>query len=222
MTPCWPRHQRLWALVEPRLPAGELAHDGHHVQRVTSWCMRLAPEAGADIELAGATGLVHDLVFVPKDSAERATGGERSAAAAPAVLAEAGYHPNEIAAVAEAVRTSSWSRGLAPTGPLGRVLQDADRLDAIGALGVLRTAACGQFMSRPERPGRFYDPGDPLHLSDRPLDDRTQVLDHLFAKLLTLSDGMHTATAKAEAARRHAWMQAFLGQLASELAGELA
>ena len=219
MTLALPRHLRLWALVEPRLPAGELAHDGHHVLRVTAWCMRLAPEAGADAELAGATGLVHDLVFVPKDSAERASGGERSAAAAPAVLADAGYRPNEIAEIAEAVRTSSWSRGLQPTGPLGRVLQDADRLDAIGALGVLRTAACGQFMSRPDRPGRFYHPGDPLHRGDRPLDDRTQVVDHLFAKLLKLADGMHTATAKTEAAARHAWMQGFLTQLGHELRG---
>jgi len=212
-----PRLLRLHALVLPSLPAGELAHDVLHLERVTRWAMRLAPEAGVDIELAGATALVHDLVFVPKDGADRATGGERSAAAAPAVLAAAGFAAEEIALITEAVRTSSWSRGLAPTGPLGRVLHDADRLDAIGALGLLRTVACGQFMSRPGRPGRFYDPADPLAHDGRALDDRRQCLDHLPAKLLKLAAGMHTQTAQLEAARRHAFLLAFLTQIEAEL-----
>ena len=214
----FPRHARLAALALPRCPAGELAHDAEHVLRVHTWALRLAPEAGADPDLAGAAALVHDLVFVPKDGADRATGGERSAAAAPAVLAEAGYDPTEIAVIAEAVRTSSWSRGLAPTCPEGAVLQDADRLDALGAIGLLRTAACGQHMSRPDRPGRFYDPEDPLATGGRTLDDRRQVVDHLPAKLLRLAAGMHTPTAQAEAARRHAWLAAFTAELAAELA----
>ncbi len=211
------RHRALWPLVVERLPPAELAHDALHLRRVYRWAVRLAPEAGADADLAGATALVHDLHFVPKDSAERATGGERSAAAAPVVLAAAGYDPKECAAIAEAVRTSSWSRGLAPTNPLGVVLQDADRLDAIGAVGLLRTAACGQFMSRADRPGRFYDPQDPLRATDRPLDDRTQAVDHLFAKLLKLSAGMHLPSAQAEARRRHAWLEGFLNELGDEL-----
>ena len=218
--PACARHAALWPLVIARLPAGELAHDAEHLRRVHHWAMRLAPSAGADFDLAGATALVHDLVFVPKDAADRAQGGERSAAAAPAVLAAAGYFPLEIAQIAEAVRTSSWSRGLAPTNALGVVLQDADRLDAIGAIGLLRTAACGQFMSRPEQPGRLYHPTDPLALSGRQLDDRTQVVDHLHAKLLRLVDGMQLPEARVEATRRHAWLRAFLVELNAELNAE--
>ena len=205
-------------LVLPALPAGELAHDHLHLQRVYRWSIRLAPEAAADLDLCGAAALVHDLVFVPKDSAARATGGERSAAAALAVLAQAGYESAEIAVIAEAVRTSSWSRGLAPTNPEGVILQDADRLDALGAVGLLRTAACGQHMSRADRPGRFYDPTDPCAGTPRALDDRTQVVDHLPAKLLRLARGMHTPTAKLEGARRHDYLLEFLGELARELA----
>lgn len=217
MKPTFPRHAALWPLVIARLPPGELAHDGEHLRRVYVWAIRLAPEAEADPDLAGATALVHDLVFVPKDGADRAQGGERSAAAAPAVLTAAGYHADEITAIAEAVRTSSWSRGLAPTNALGIVLQDADRLDAIGAVGLLRTAACGQFMSKPDRPGRLYHPNDPLATSGRVLDDRTQVVDHLHAKLLRLSTGMHLTAARAEADRRHAWLLGFLTELTTEL-----
>ena len=213
----FPRHQHVLELIAESLPPGELAHDREHVLRVYTWAMRLAPEAGADVELAGATALVHDLVFVPKDSPDRAQGGERSAAAAPAVLAAAGYAQGDIAEITEAVRTSSWSRGLSPTNALGVVLQDADRLDALGAIGILRTAACGQYMSTGALPGRFYDPQDPFALRGRPLDDRRQVLDHRPAKLLKLLSGMHLPTARAAAERRHSFLLQFLNELASEL-----
>lgn len=211
------RHRTLWTLVTARLPPAELAHDQYHLARVYAWALRLAPEAGAEVDLAGATALVHDLVFVPKDSTERNQGGERSATAAPTVLTAAGYHPEEIAQIAEAVRTSSWSRGLTPSGPLGILLQDADRLDAIGAIGLLRTAACGQFMSRSECPGRFYDPTDPLATSARALDDRTQVVDHLPAKLLRLAGSMRLPSARAEAQVRQEFLVLFLAQLGHEL-----
>lgn len=212
----FPRHAALAALVEARLPAGELAHDRHHLHRVHAWALRLAPEVAADPDLAGAAALVHDLVFVPKDSDQRAEGGERSAAAAPAVLATAGYSAVEIAQIAGAVRTSSWSRGLPPEGPLGAVLQDADRLDAIGALGLMRNLACAQHMAKPA--SAFYHPDDPLARSGRPLVDKVWATDHVFAKLLRLAEGMHTATARAEAARRHAFLVAWLAELEQELA----
>ncbi len=211
-----PRHAALLALVGPRLPPGELAHDRSHLLRVHSWAMRLAPEAGADCDLAGATALVHDLVFVPKDSAARSEGGERSAAAAPEVLAAAGYGDAEITLIADAVRTSSWSRGLSPGGPLGAVLQDADRLDAIGVFGLMRNLACAQHMAKPGQ-GAFCHPDDPLARGGRALDDKAWATDHLFAKLLKLADGMHTATAREEARRRHGFLLAWLAELEREL-----
>jgi uncharacterized protein len=215
--PAFPRHLPLWRAVECRLPPGELAHDGDHIARVYRWALRLAPEAGAEADLAGATALVHDLAFVPKDSPDRSLGGERSAILAGGVLAEVGYPPMEVAAIAEAVRTSSWSRGLAPTNALGVLLQDADRLDAIGAIGLMRTVACAQFMSRADRPGRFYHGDDPFADGGRVLDDRAQAVDHCHAKLLKLAAGMHLPSARMEARRRHAALEAFLAQLRLEL-----
>lgn len=214
--PRFPRHVALWPLVVARLPPRELAHDRWHLLRVYHWALKLAPEAGADMDLAGAAALVHDLVFIAKDSPERSAGGERSAQAAMPVLATTGYDADAIAAISEAVRTSSWSRGLAPTGPLGIALQDADRLDAIGAVGLMRTIACAQWMATPER-GRFYDADDPFADAGRTLDDKANAIDHLPAKLLKLTAGMHTPTAKSEAERRHRWLQAFLDELKLEL-----
>ena len=163
---------------------------------------------------------MHDLVFVPKDSPDRQYGGERSAAAAPAVLAHAGYDANAIAAVADAVRTSSWSRGLVPTAALGRVLQDADRLDALGAVGLMRNLACAQFMAKLDGTSSFYHPEDPLHRTARGLDDKRYAVDHCFAKLLTLAAGMHTTSARVEADLRSAWLRDFLGQLDHETDGQ--
>jgi uncharacterized protein len=215
--PRFPRHAALWARVEPALPPGELAHDRHHIERVYQWSLRLASEAGADADLSGAAALVHDLALVPKDSPQRPLGGERSAELAGAALGASGYAEAECVAVCGAVRTASWSRGLPPEGPLGVVLQDADRLDAIGALGLMRNLSCAQWMSRPDRPGRFYDPADPFHESPRALDDRRNALDHCFAKLNRLAEGMRLPSARAEAARRHAMMTAFIAELRLEL-----
>ena len=215
--PRFPRHAELWLSVLEQTEEVDLAHDGEHVLRVYRWALRLAPEAGADLDLTGAAALVHDLVNVPKEHRDRPLGSELSAMASRGLLEAANYTALECEAIVEAVRTTSWSRGLAPTSAMGAVLQDADRLDAIGALGIARTFATAQAMSSRGQDSRFYDPEDPLARTGRPLNDRRQPVDHFYAKLLKLSETMHTPSAKAEAARRHARMERFLADLHSEL-----
>ncbi len=217
LAPSFPRHQLLWPQVQAQLPPGELAHDRWHILRVYGWAMRLAGEAAADADLCGAAALVHDLVAVPKDHPDRALGGERSALAAGAVLEAAGYLESERSQVIAAVATSSWSRGLAPTSPIGVVLQDADRLDALGAVGLMRLVACAQWMSRPGRLSAFCHPQDALAMSGRGLDERSYAVDHCFAKLLKLPAGMHLPTARREAAEREAFLRQFLHQLQAEI-----
>ena len=211
------RHQRLWAAVQSNTSCEDLAHDHLHVLRVYNWAIQLAPEVGANPDLTGAAALVHDLVNIPKEHRDRPLGSERSAEASKGLLSEAGYHPDEISLIVEAVRTCSWSRGLAPTNAEGMALQDADRLDAIGAIGIARTFATAQAMSSRGQNGRFYDPEEPLPANGRPLNDRKQPVDHFYAKLLKLSATMHSKTAKREAALRHARMERFLQDLAEEI-----
>ena len=218
----FPRHLALWERVCAATPPGEVAHDMQHVLRVYRWCVRLAPEADAHPDLAGAAGLVHDLVKVDKHLAARPLGGERSARAAEGLLPQVGYSPREVDIIVDAVATHSWSRGLSPRCPEGVVLQDADRLDALGVVGVLRNAAVAQAMATAEptvdgRSRALMHPVDPLFATGRPLADHIWALDHWPEKLLRLRDGMHCPTARAEAARRHAWMEAALQQLSTEL-----
>jgi uncharacterized protein len=144
-------------------------------------------------------------------------GGELSAVAGRALLQDSGFETEEVEEIVEAVRTSSWSRGLPPTTSLGAILQDADRLDAIGALGAARNFACAQEMASRSGTGRLYDPQDPCGRTDRALDDRLNAMDHWMKKLLTLADGMHTPAARAEAAHRHAFLGLFIEELQREL-----
>lgn len=222
LSPDHPRHAALWTQVEPVIDGTDLSHDADHVIRVYVWALRLAPEAGADADLAGAMALVHDLINVPKEDAARALAGTRSAAAAAPLLERAGYHEDEIAQIAQAVASSSWSRGLAPDSPLGQVLQDADRLDAIGAVGIARTFSCAQGIHSRQGTLRLCDPDDALARGERTPDDRRYALDHFMVKLLQLADGMHLPSARAEAKRRHEAMTAYLEAFARESAHALA
>jgi uncharacterized protein len=210
------RHGRLWELIRGDLPGNDLAHDERHVLRVYDTAITLANAENADPDLAGAAALLHDLVEVPKESAERSEASRRSAAAAIPVLERAGYDRDEIPTIAEAVHTCSWSSGLEPTSALGAVLQDADRLDAIGAVGIARTFLTAQAMKSRGAPLALYDTGDPLAREREP-DDRAFALDHFAVKLLRLAEGMHTAAARAEAERRQRVMHAFLEELGREL-----
>ncbi|MBN1947883.1 MAG: HD domain-containing protein [Bradymonadales bacterium] len=213
------RQRRLWEQVEPLLAKGDLAHDILHTERVFRWANRLSMEAGVNSDLAGAAALVHDLVQIPKEDPERSAAGERSADAAAGLLEQAGYRPEEIEEIVQAVRTSSWSSGMEPTSDLGRVLQDADRLDAIGAIGIARAFCTAQSMAHGGQDLGLYDPSDPRGKYGRGSDDRKNALDHFTVKLMGLAGGMHFPGARQEAERRHQTMTTFLEEMVREITG---
>ena len=211
------RHQRLWEQIHTTIDSIDLAHDRQHIFRVYRWALRLAPEANADPDLCGAAALLHDIINIPKESIDRPLGSELSAIEGAKHLPIAGYTEPETATIVDGIRTCSWSKGLEPTNPIGVVLQDADRLDAIGAVGIMRNIACAQAMSSRGKSGTFYHPSDPLGQTTRKLNDKTYAIDHFSIKLLRLCDGMRLATAKIEAQKRHAAMLSFLTDLQREV-----
>lgn len=202
--------------------ATDAAHDVTHLLRVADWTLRLLPdarrEAGEPVEvherlarLGVAAALLHDVVNVPKHSPDRARASERSADVVHALLPSLGFDEAEVALVADAVRDHSYTRGAVPTTPLGRALQDADRLEAVGALGVLRCVATGVHGG-----AALFDPDDPW-AARRALDERRFSIDHFQTKLLRLPGTLLTAAGRDEAARRAAAMVALLAQLGDEL-----
>ena len=207
-----PRLRALFAYVRPRLPA-DPGHDLAHALRVARWAIHLSSDRDNPTVVIAAA-LVHDIVHVPKDAPERANASGLAAQEARRVLPGIGFDGADVDRIAGAVHDHSFSRGATPTTDLGRALQDADRLDALGAIGIFRTVSTGALMN-----ARYFDPDDPW-AEHRALDGLAYTVDHFFVKLLRLPATMHTAAGHAEAQRRAAAMEAFLGQLADEIGVE--
>jgi len=211
----YPRHHLLWAKITH--DEQDLAHDSEHILRVYRWAVQIAADEEVDPDLAGAAALVHDLINTPKESEERALASEKSAKVSASILPLANYSDEEVQQIIEAVRTCSWSRGLKATNKIGEVLQDADRLDSIGAIGIMRNIACAQAMRSRGNVGTFYDSIDPFGKERQTLDDKRYAIDHFTIKLLKLAGSMNTDMAKMEAKRRHRFMLQFLFELAQEI-----
>ena len=205
-----PALSALLAEAKARDHGGDPAHDAAHALRVALWTVRLGG-AEVDPREAVAAALLHDAANPPKNSPERALASARSAALAEARLPALGFGASSVARISAAIRDHSFSRGAAPEDALGRALQDADRLEALGAIGLLRCVSTGVRLG-----GRGFDPEDPW-AERRPLDDGTYAVDHFFTKLLSLPATMRTAAGRAEAEKRAELLQEFLRALGTEL-----
>jgi uncharacterized protein len=154
---------------------------------------------------------LHDFVNLPKNDPQRKQASRLSADAACKWLSEINYDlapPSEIYHVIEA---HSFSAGIAPKSLEAKIVQDADRLDAVGAIGIARCFAVGGQLNRP-----IYDIDEPIART-RQLDDSKNCVDHFFVKLFKVIETLQTKAAKAEGERRKQYMQAYLEQLQSEL-----
>jgi uncharacterized protein len=198
------------AYLRAQLPH-DAAHDILHIRRVVATAVRLASAEGARLEIVYPAAWLHDCVVVPKDSPQRPLASRLAAETAVAFLSHIGYAPALLPAIEHAIAAHSFSAGIAPRTLEAQIVQDADRLDALGAVGIARCLITGASMGRP-----FYDSADPF-CRQRPADDQTATLDHFYTKLLRLAQTMQTAAGRAEAHRRTAFMRAYLAQLEREL-----
>ncbi len=134
-----------------------------------------------------------------------------AADAATQFLRGIGYGESLLPLIHHAIAAHSFSARIAPTTVEARVVQDADRLDAIGAIGIARCLMLGGQMGR-----TLYDVDDPF-ADHRTPDDRVSSVDHFYTKLLTLATTMQTMTGRSEADRRTVFMRGYLDQLRREL-----
>jgi uncharacterized protein len=195
--------------VAPQL-GDDPAHDLAHCMRVALGTIRIGGDA-IEPRHAIAAALLHDVVNVPKDSGQRASASEASATVARELLPRHGFSAAETELIAHAVRDHSFSRGATPQTPLGKALQDADRLEALGAIGIVRCLLTGVRMG-----AQPFDPEDPF-AQRRALDERRWSVDHFFTKLFGLPDTMQTEAGRAEAAQRVQLLHDFVAALGREL-----
>lgn len=173
------------------------AHDLSHIVRVWRNVQLIHRDEGGDLEVLAAAVLLHDCVQVGKDSPLRSKASMLAAKEAWVRLAALGWEPSRIDTVARAIESHSFSAGVAPTSIEGSILQDADRLDAIGFGGIARC-----FYTAGRMGSRLYDLADPEGKT-RALDDGRNALDHFPRKLLTLAGTFKTPTGQKLAKERH-------------------
>lgn len=121
------------------------------------------------------------------------------------------YPAELLPQIQHAIEAHSFSAQIHPQTIEAKIVQDADRLDALGAIGILRCFSVGTQLRRP-----FYSAYDPL-ASERPLDDSQFTVDHFFVKLFKIADTLHTASGKKEGLRRVQKMKHFLAQMEEEI-----
>jgi uncharacterized protein len=202
--------ERLAAEARARSASAEPAHDFFHVERVVKNAATIAEAEGARVEIVAVAALLHELFTLPKSDPRSAEAGDLCADHARRLLER--ENARDLAElVCAAIRDHAFSKGVVPDALESKVLQDADRLDALGAIGLARMWATCADMKRP-----FYSPVDPFCASRFP-DDKAWGLDHVFKKLLVVPERLHTRTARAIAERRVAFLHAYLDELRVEI-----
>ena len=190
---------------------GDGSHDHTHLARVWLNVQQIRAREGGDAEILAASVLLHDCVSVAKNSPDRSRASHLAAVRARSILQSLNWPPERIDAVAEAIETHSYSAGLEPASLEGRILQDADRLDAIGFIGVARCFYTAGRMS-----SQLYHHDDPRGM-ERPLDDALFALDHFPRKLLRLAEGFKTVTGQRLARARHERLREFYQGMLDEI-----
>ncbi len=194
-----------------RTVPADAAHDLSHVKRVVKNCMYLSDIEGANSRITLAASWLHDCVAVAKDSPLRSRGSLLAADAAVSFLAEIEFPEDLLPGVHHAIEAHSYTAAITPRSLEAKVVQDADRLDSLGAIGIARCLLVGGHLGRP-----LFDFVDPFCDAREP-DDSRYTLDHFYSKLFKLPDTMQTEAGREEAHRRANLMRSFLRDLRYEI-----
>ncbi|MEM6388102.1 MAG: HD domain-containing protein [Pseudomonadota bacterium] len=199
------------ALLPHAFDTSDTAHDIGHLLRVWRNVEKISAVEGGDLRILQAATLLHDSVWVDKSSAARNMASRLAGDKARAVLTGLAWSGEEIEAVAHAIDAHSFSASITPKTLEARIFQDADRLDALGMIGVARCLSYSGEYGR-----SLYHIGDPAAQS-RALDDSRYALDHFQAKLFRLGDMFCTATGQDMARARLGRMHRFYDDLMAEI-----
>ena len=197
--------------VKVEMQDADPGHDLAHVRRVVNAAILIGETEGASAEVVLPAAWLHDCVVVPKNSPQRSQASRMAAERAADFLGQVGYEGALIPAIEHAIVAHSFSARVTPETLEAKVVQDADRLEAIGALGLARCLMTGGAMGT-----QLVDAEEPFPVI-RMADDAVSSVDHLFVKLLRLPQIMQTAMGKAMAGKRVAFLELFLRELADEL-----
>lgn len=203
--------QKLKNVVKMKMKKNDVAHDFKHIMRVYQNAIKIGKKENANMKILIPAVFLHDIVSFPKFDKRTKSSSSKSAFYSKKILKKLGYSNNEIKIISAAIRDHSFSKNKISGSLEGKILQDADRLDAIGAIGIARVFATAGANKRP-----LYHENDPFS-SSRALDDKKWALDHFYKKLLILERKMNTDSGKIEARRRTKLLKKFLHDFKKEI-----
>lgn len=198
--------------IEEKFQNEGTGHDWFHIDRVRKLALHIQDKEGGNRDVIELSALLHDI------SDHKFNGGdfERGGQEARNLLESLNLENDLIEKIVLIVNSVSFKgNGVANnmTSLEGKIVQDADHLDAIGAIGIARTFAYGGSVNQP-----IYDPDvkPSVHNSKEEYQNRTHTINHFYEKLLILEERMHTATAKSIAGERTSIMREYLKAFYSE------
>lgn len=189
-------------------------HDQYHVERVYNLALRLAREESADPDVVKAAVLLHDIARALEDEGKIEDHATEGARMARRILDEVDFPKDKLDRVVECIEVHRFRNGRAPKSLEAKILQDADRLDILGAVGIARVFTRGGWGNKP-----IHDPSIPPKYE---YDGRSETsVNHIVEKLLKIKDTMNTAAAKKIAEKRHRYVECFLQRLLAEWKAEM-
>nr|MBC7613021.1 HD domain-containing protein [Pseudopedobacter sp.] len=203
--------------VKEELQNAEAGHDWWHIERVWKTATNISKEESVNLGVVEFAALLHDIADAKFHDGDEEIGPRKASDFLKSIKVDEGiiYHVQQI------IRNMSFKSSLGEinfTSPEMLVVQDADRLDAIGAIGIARAFTYGGFKNR-----ELYNPEikPDININKEAYKKSTApTINHFYEKLLLLKDKMNTTTGKKIAAQRHEFMEQYLQQFYAEWNGE--
>lgn len=208
--------QRFESWLDEHHASEDSAHDISHFRRVWMTARKIMIHHQADPLVVLTACYFHDIVSLPKNHPERSQSSCLAARKTRDILHRdfPDFPPDRFAAVEHAIEAHSFSAGIAPQSIEAKIVQDADRLEALGAIGLARVFAVSGALGV-----ALFDAEDPF-ADARSLDDRAFALDHFQTKLLRLPDTMQTDVGRELAQHNTDFLVHFMAKLSAELQGD--
>lgn len=189
-------------------------HSRSHVERVYNLAMRMAKKENADLDVVKASALLHDIARAVEDEGKIEDHAAEGAKMARRILREVNFPEEKIEKVVHCIEVHRFKKNAKTESLEAKILQDADRLDIIGAVGIARVFSRGGWQNMP-----LHDPSIP---PKEKYDGRSLTsVNHFYEKILKIKDTLNTSTAKEIAEERHKFVEEFLDRFFKEFKGEM-
>ena len=203
---------KLLKIAKTTIATDDISHDFSHAERVLKSVELIAKHENADLEILIPAAIFHDIIIYPKNDQRSKNAQDESAIFAGKILNEIDDYPKEkIQKVEYAIKTCSYSKNIKHKTIEAKILQDADSLEATGAISIMRTFASTGQMQR-----AFYNNEDPFCENRKP-EAKKYALDLFYNRLLIVKNRMYSKTAKKIAERRTEFLELFIEELKMEL-----